>query len=367
MRTLGLGLLASVSAFGMTAASADELVIRDFYGTVEIELSGSGSITAAKSGPNAGDVDISGRGDVVVDGGEEIDRNRWYRAYQKERRGWNNRSSRDEDPVFEEMLEDRPTLTISAPEGTDIVVEGSAVKLTVTRGDAGDVDISDNIHLLAKIGDFRSGKLSVHGSGYMQAGNASGRFYGSVHGSGDLYVGNVGEADLSVHGSGDMEIKDIGGALEASVHGSGDLNTGDVAGRLDASVHGSGDLEIGRVAGSADANVHGSGDLEIASVGEGIDSSVHGSGDLSIGRVDGDIDASVHGSGELEIDRGEAGRIDVAVRGAGEFSFGGKAESARLRGSSSGTIRVASVSGNVDASGKDIRVNGKRVGDRDGR
>ncbi|MEM9839939.1 MAG: DUF2807 domain-containing protein [Pseudomonadota bacterium] len=365
MRTVCFGLLASVSTLGMSAASADELVIRDFYGTVEIDLSGSGAITAAKSGPNAGDVDISGRGDMTIDGGPEINRNRWYKEYQRKRRGWNQRSARDEDPIFEEMLQERPKLIISAPEGTDIVVEGSAVKLTVTSGDAGEVDISDNVHLLAKLGDFESGKLSVHGSGYMEAGNVAGRFDGSVHGSGDLYVGNVGEASASVHGSGDMVMKDVGGRLGASVHGSGDLNTGDVAGPLKASVHGSGDLEIGRVTGSADADVHGSGDLEIKSVGQGLDSSVHGSGDVTISRVNGDIDANIHGSGELDIDGGEAGSIDASVRGAGEFRFAGKSESATLRSGGAGSIRLGPVSGRIDASGKDIRVGGKKVGDKD--
>ncbi|NRA30200.1 MAG: DUF2807 domain-containing protein, partial [Parvularculaceae bacterium] len=307
MRALSVGLLAAASTIGLSAAQAEELVIQDFFGTVELELSGSQDITVAKSGPDASSVTIRGGSDKVVDGGEEINRNRWYKSYQNKRRGWNGNRKRDEDPVFEEMLKERPTLTISAPVGTDIIVEGSAVKLTVTGGDAGAVDISDNVHLLAKLGDFAEGKLSVHGSGYMSAGDVAGDFQGSVHGSGDLYVGNVGRAQVSVHGSGDMIVKDVNGPLDASVHGSGDLNTGDVAGKLQASVHGSGDLEIASVEGSGEANVHGSGDLEIDSIGAGLESSVHGSGDLSVGRVDGDIEATIHGSGELDIARGKAG------------------------------------------------------------
>jgi len=366
MRTLSIGLLAAASTLGLSAAHADELVIRDFFGTVEVDLSGSGSITAAKSGPNADEVEISGRGDIVIDGGEEINRRRWYNKYQNERRSWRKmNTARDEDPALEALLKDRPTLTISAPEGTDIIVEGSAVKLTVTRGDAGEVDITDNIHLLAKIGNFEFGGLSVHGSGYLEAGNATGRVSASVHGSGDLYLGNVGEADVNVHGSGDMTVKDVNGPLKASVHGSGDLTTGDVAGAVRANVHGSGDLVVSSVEGSGRADVHGSGDLEIASINAGLKSSVHGSGDVNVGRVNGDIEVNIHGSGELEIDRGKADMIEASVQGAGEFYFGGDAKTAKLRSSNSGTIRIGEVSGNMDVSGKNIRVGGKKVGDKD--
>ena len=38
---------------------------------------------------------------------------------------------------------------------------------------------------------------------------------------------------------------------------------------------------------------------------------------------------------------------------------------ARLRSGGNGSIRVGKVTGSVDARGKDIRVNGKKVGDED--
>lgn len=365
MRATSLGLLAAASTLGLSAAHADEILIKDFYGTVELELSGSSDITVAKSGPEASSVSIRGGSDKIIDGGTEINRKRWHREYQNQRRGWRGQQKRDQDPVFEDMLQKRPTVTISAPVGTDIIVEGSAVKFTVSGGDAGRVEITDNIHLLAKLGDFALGELAVHGRGYMEAGDVAGDFQGSVHGSGDLYVGDIGRAQVSVHGSGDMKVEDVNGPLQASVHGSGDLTIGNVAGSLQASVHGSGDLDIEDVAGSGEANVHGSGDLEISSIASGLESSVHGSGDLSVGRVNGNIDASVHGSGELDIDRGEANSVDATVSGSGEFRFGGTSKTAKLKSGNAGSIRMGEVTGKMQVSGKDIRVGGKKVGGKD--
>lgn len=349
MRMIPASILASIAFTGFAHAQsfsgADTILIEDFFGSVELELSGDGAITVAKSGPNAGELTISGGDTATIRGDREIDHRRWWKEYRNARKGW-NRSPRDEDPAFEEMLEDRPKLTISAPEGTDIVVRGSAIKL-MADGDAGDVEINENVHLLVKLGDIESGELMVHGSGYMKVGNVAGMLEAGVHGSGDLIAENAGSAKLNVHGSGDLEAKNI-------------------AGDLDASVHGSGDLEVVRVSGSVDASVHGSGDLTIERVARGLEASVHGSGDLAIGQVTGGgIEADIHGSGDLEIDGGSVATLRASVRGSGEFEYDGSAEDVRLRSTGSGGIRVARVSGNIDADGKNIRVAGKKVGERD--
>ncbi|GGY36257.1 GIN domain-containing protein [Parvularcula lutaonensis] len=350
MRMISTGILASIAFTGFAHAQsfsgADTIVIEDFFGTVELELSGGGAITVARSGANADELTISGGDTAVIRGDREIDHQRWWRAYRKERGDWRGRRARDEDPAFDKLLEDRPKLIISAPAGTDIEIRDSAIKL-IAEGDAGDVEINENVHLLVKLGDIESGHLGVHGSGYMEVGNVAGELDAGVHGSGDLIAGNIGSGEVNVHGSGDLEVKNV-------------------AGDLDASVHGSGDIEVERVAGAVDASVHGSGDLVIGRVGRGLEASVHGSGDLEVGQVTGgDIEVSIHGSGDLEIDGGSVRQLRAAVRGSGEFEFDGTAESARLRSMGSGGIRVAKVSGEIDADGKNIRVAGKKVGDRD--
>lgn len=344
LRIMTAGFAGAVSALAVSAAHADEIVIRDFFGTVELEFSGSGDIAAAKSGPGAGAVQIASGDTVTIDGGQRIDRRRWQRQYNAARRGFRGRwGGGNSDPAFRRMLEEQPVVTISAPEGTDLRVVDSAVMLKA-QGAAGAVEVEDNIHLLVTLGDIESGRLGVHGSGYLKAGDVAGTVAASVHGSGDLVLGNAGSAELSVHGSGDLVAADVAGALTAAVHGSGDLEVGDVGGPVEASVHGSGDLDVGRAAGWVDARVRGSGDLAVAA-------------------ASGDVEALVSGSGDLDIDGGRAAMLTASVTGSGEFGFDGVAERARLRSSGSGGIRVGKVTGDVDANGRDIRVDGRKVGD----
>ncbi|NNU15552.1 hypothetical protein HK107_04370 [Parvularcula sp. ZS-1/3] len=344
MRIMTSGLAASLLLLGVAhAQSGDRIVIEDFYGTVELELSGSGEISAIKSGPNADEVTIKTGSTTRITGDEEIDRRRWWKEYQNNRKGWSGRQPKDRDRVFEEMLEERPRLTISAPQGTDIEINGSAIHMR-TDGSAGDVDITDNVHLLVVLGDVDDAELEIHGSGYLEVGNVAGMLDGSVHGSGDLIAGNIREADLRVHGSGDLNARNVGGEVKASVHGSGDLS-------------------LERVLGPVSANVHGSGDLKMNRIERGLKGSVHGSGDLEVNQVNGDLDLSVHGSGDLDIDNGSVDDLDATVYGSGEVTFGGSAKNARLRSTGSGSIRVGRVTGQLDAKGKDIRVDGKKVGE----
>ena len=343
---IAASLALTATAWAQPYADADTIVIEDFFGSVELELSGDGDVTIAKSGANASDVSIGGSSDRALIRGEGINRERWKRTYyeMKKKKKHYGSGARDSDPAFEEMLKDQPKLIISAPEGTAILVRESAIKMR-TDGDAGDVVVDDNIHVLMWFDDIENGELQVQGSGYLEAGNIDGLLEATVHGSGDLIVGNVREAELTVHGSGDLRAQNIGGELDATVHGSGDLKTE-------------------RVLGPVDASVHGSGDLVIRSIERGLEGSVHGSGDLKVGSVTGgDIEASVHGSGDFDIDGGNASRLVARVNGSGEFKFGGTAETASLRSSSSGEIRIGEVTGRLEASGKDIRVGGAKVGD----
>jgi hypothetical protein len=344
MLKLLTGLFAATALTGAAQAQSPSIEIEDFYGTVVLELHSAGPITALKSGPGASEVEITGTDRVRIDGGDEIDRHRWWKEYQRQRggsgmRGWNTDHT---DRTFEKMLEERPTLTITAPEGTDITIGGSAFKLTAD-GDAGSVRITNNVHLWAELGGAQEADVSVHGSGYLRMGDVEGELQASVHGSGDLFAGAAERAELSVHGSGDLNVAGIRRDLSAGVHGSGDLEVKEVGGKAEASVHGSGDLRLGAVEGPFDGKVHGSGDLEVREVG-------------------GNVSASIHGSGDLDIEDGEADELTVSVHGSGEFSFGGTARTASLRSYGNGEIEVGEVTGRLQAKGKNIRVDGSRVG-----
>lgn len=349
MRIITSGLFASIAALGLASAQtfpdADTIVIEDVFGTVTVELDGSGAIHVATSGPGAGSLSIGG-GDEVTIRGERIDRRAWRRRYNGLRRREGGRQASGEDPAFLTMLEDRPVIAISAPEGTAIRIADSAIRLTA-EGTAGAVRVADNVHLLVSMGDIAEGELSVDGSGYLAVGNVAGRLDAGVHGSGDLVAGDTGDASLAIHGSGDLAV-------------------GDVRGRFMAAVHGSGDIEVQEVEGHAEAMVHGSGDVSIARVAGRFEGTIHGSGDLSVGAVEGsNLEASIHGSGDIEIDGGRVEALAVAIYGSGDVDFRGTAKDAELRTEGSGGIDVAEVTGNIAASGDDIRVNGRNAGDPD--
>jgi hypothetical protein len=346
MRFLTTTMLAGAAFLSTASAqqfSGDEIVLRDFYGTVTLELSGRGEMNI--SGDTEGMSMDESQSSVVIDGGDEIDRRDFRREYKRKNRGnWQNRKP-GEDRAFFEMLEDKPSITISAPEGTAVRIEKSAVRLTA-EGDAGEVAIEDNVHLLVMMGDIEGGDVEIDGTGYVKVGEVAGPFAASVNGSGDIAYDSAGEAEFSIRGSGDIEGGDIRGPLEASIDGSGDIETGDVEGRAELSIHGSGDIDVGRARGGAEVSLNGSGDVEIADVRNS----------LMVG---------VYGSGDVEIEGGEVDRLEIKVNGSGDVEYGGSAQTARLVSEGSGGISVGPVAGNVEIRGKDIRIDGKRRGSRD--
>ncbi|MEM6913724.1 MAG: DUF2807 domain-containing protein, partial [Pseudomonadota bacterium] len=269
-----------------------------------------------------------------------FDERRFESDLRRRMRGYVTSDSKSER-AFLDMLEDQPSLSITAAPGTAIRVVDGAVKLNIS-GDAGAVEIEGNAMLLGEMDNFETGSIEVKGLGDFTAGTIAAAFKGAVHGSGDLAFGDAGSAHLSVHGSGDL----VGGAI---------------AGDLKASVHGSGDLELDDVGGQAEASVHGSGDLELGKIGGGLDASVHGSGDLTAQSVSTVLKVVVHGSGELDIEAGSVRQLVVQSSGSGELRFAGTAVNADLSTGGAGSIEVGAVSGDLMANGRNIRINGKKV------
>lgn len=99
-------------------------------------------------------------------------------------------------------------------------------------------------------------------------------------GSGDLNLAGVSQPDvkISLMGSGDIEASGKTQQLEAAMLGSGRLRLGDLTAQ-DADIHiaGSGDVEAAPQ-DELHANIAGSGDIELKSEPKQIDTAIHGSG-----------------------------------------------------------------------------------------
>ncbi|MEM0929464.1 MAG: DUF2807 domain-containing protein [Pseudomonadota bacterium] len=346
MRSKIIGLvalaLAAPAASAQTFEGSDGIELREVFATVIIKLEGEGPLTLARSGPSADELRIREGQAVSILGAFEP------RTFQNELRaairGTPKGPGRTER-AFQKMLDDQPTLTVVAAQGTAIRIVDGAVKLTV-EGDAGAVEIEDNAMLFVEMDDFETGTIEVNGAGDVRVGTIRQAFAGKVHGSGDLIFEDAGTAQLSVHGSGDLEGQTVRGDLVASVHGSGDL-------------------ELVRVDGDAQASVHGSGDLDLGRVGGALDVEVHGSGDLAADMVSRELKATVHGSGDVSVDGGSVQSLYARVSGSGELDYRGSAVNANLASSGAGSIDVGPVSGSLTTNGKNISVDGKRMARED--
>ena len=146
--------------------------------------------------------------------------------------------------------------------------------------------------------DFKSGKLSVAGSGSISSLNFS-------------------DAELSVAGSGEIYIGNIAGAVKASVAGSGEIKFGS-AGIADTNIAGSGDISCGEISEKMKLTISGSGDADCKSANNA-DIRITGSGDADISTVSGDLRVSISGSGDVKC-AGEVGTLTLNIEGSGDFN-----------------------------------------------
>lgn len=126
----------------------------------------------------------------------------------------------------------------------------------------------------------------------------------AVAGSGDMRLGNAGEAEVAIAGSGDVTLGEIHNGLNVSVAGSGDLTAARVDGPTSIAVQGSGDVTIrdGR-ATSLSVVIAGGGDITHGGSAQTLDAVILGGGDVRVRRVDGEISRSVLGGGEVVVGR----------------------------------------------------------------
>jgi len=293
-------------------AFAQDITIENFIGTVEIREGSSLSI----KGEARGTADLSSRS-LIVDGGEDIDGlscNGWNGKVTIGR-GWPMRNKR--------KITDYPTLRITAPDTTALVIRDSLI--FGQSSDLGDVDI-----WLSSCGDF-------------DMGDVTGTFSVKSSGSADVTARHVGRAELSTSGSGDFELLS---AESLSFRSSG-----------------AGDLAMKDVKGPAAIQTTGSGDIVLVSVGDGLEFRTTGSGDFLAARVDGPVELTSTGSGDVEIDNGAMSTFSARTTGSGDIQIGGSVGPADLYANGSGDITIDKQSGSlshrVGGSG-DIKVNGKR-------
>ena len=126
-------------------------------------------------------------------------------------------------------------------------------------------------------------------------------------GSGNMRLAGLSqpEARISVEGSGNIEADGKIGRLKAVIEGSGTLAASGAADNLDLNLEGSGDAKLGElVVKNANVTIEGSGDVEIAP--------------QSASRVD----ITGEGSGDIKA-RGTTDALKVDVRGSGDVRLGG--------------------------------------------
>ena len=281
-------------------ALAQTVEIENFIGTVEIVEGTDLSIRGERDST----AELRGSS-LLVDGGESTKRLNCRVDNSRVRigKGGGLLGRGDLKP-----LSDYPTLRITAPDSTALVVRNSVV-----FGSASD---------LADV-EFES-----RSCGRFAFGDVSDTFTVSQSGSGKITAGDVGQADLRTSGSGDFEI--------------GDSET------LRFSSSGSGDLAARAVAGPASLRSSGSGDAVVTRVGDGLEFRSSGSGDLLLGRLDGAAELASTGSGDVTIDAGEITGLDARTTGSGDVDIGASVRDAELRSTGSGDFRLQSVTGRLD-------------------
>ncbi len=162
-------------------------------------------------------------------------------------------------------------------------------------------------------------------------------------GSGNMRLAGLSQPDtkLSVEGSGDIQADGKVEHLTVRVAGSGDVTASGSAGALDVDLQGSGDVKLSALTTkSAHVKIDGSGNVEIAPldasrvdvVGEGsgdfeavgsttnLSVSVEGSGDMKLGRLAASIvNVGIHGSGNVDVAPRDA--LKVEIDGSGDVTL----------------------------------------------
>lgn len=161
------------------------------------------------------------------------------------------------------------------------------------------IEGSGNIEADGKIGRL---KAVIEGSGNLAATGSADSLELNVEGSGDAKLGDlvVKKASVSIAGSGGVEIAPQGASrVDITGEGSGDVKATGSADALKVDVSGSGDMRLGGLtARTAEVDIDGSGEVEIAPQ-DVLRVGIEGSGDVTLRSEPKKLDASIAGSGHI--------------------------------------------------------------------
>jgi hypothetical protein len=161
------------------------------------------------------------------------------------------------------------------------------------------VEGSGNIEADGKVGHL---KADIAGSGTLAVTGNADNLDLDLRGSGDAKLGElaVKNADVTIAGSGDVEIAPQGASRVAITgEGSGGVKAAGTADTVKVDVRGSGDIRLGGLtARTADVDIAGSGQVEVAPQ-DALNVGIEGSGDVILRSEPKKLDASIAGSGHI--------------------------------------------------------------------
>ena len=240
----------------------------------------------------------------------------------------------------------------SRVDGLDVAAEGGSLRVEGRRVNSvwdwrnwfdfsGD-NKPDPKNLMVKLTVPKGTELSIHGLvGDAVIGDTMGplNFEAAVS---NAKIGRVGAAKLSLAGSGRIEAVEIDGPLKLEIAGAGKVHVGKSK-AVKADIAGAGDAQLGHIDG-------------------GLRLSIAGSGDVAAASVNGPVHVSIAGSGSVKIANGEANPLHVSIMGSGNIDFGGMAVDPDISALGSGSVRLKAYRGHLSGNARGIvKVNGQSV------
>jgi hypothetical protein len=164
-------------------------------------------------------------------------------------------------------------------------------------------------------------KLSIEGSGDIQADAKVERLTVRVAGSGDVTAtGSAGALDVNLEGSGDVKLSGLATkSAHVKIDGSGNVEVAPQdASRVDVISEGSGDFEAAGTTNNLTVSVEGSGDMKLGRLAAGIvNVGIHGSGNVDVAPRDA-LKVEIDGSGDVTL-RNEPKKIETSIAGSGDI------------------------------------------------
>lgn len=137
-------------------------------------------------------------------------------------------------------------------------------------------------------------------------------------------------------------------SLNIDITGCSAVTAGDVAGPLEVDLAGSGRLNAG-AARSLNADVAGSGQVSVGAVSEYAELDIAGSGEVRIASLTGQLNADSAGSGAVVVEGGAVSLAELDLAGSGDVDIAAPVETLNASIVGSGDVSVTNTIGDIDA------------------